>query len=409
MPPKKPTTVSNRTESPPGPLAPVTDEEQEPSVNDDDDSATPLTTADYRRLLDRLNELEAREHQHQRQVYPESRPKEPKIPPPPEFHGKVSEYRNFMAQCSLTFTLCPRTYSTEESKVLFVVSRLRDQALNWARDIPENPEHPYRHDYQAFKAALDNLYLDRNYRQLCRDKLAHLSQTGSAAAYSAEFQSLVEPLNWNNDAKCDAFYEGLHDDIKNAMAIVGPAITFDALISQAIGLDQRARQARREKKSAIPSTPASSNSHSSSGNRPSQASTAGKPQSQSRDPNPHYQSQSQFKPYPGTASNRPPSNSNSGKPAFQSPYRPNPSSTNQPSRPSGPRGPLSEEERARRQQLGLCMYCGDSKHSRDNCPSLLAREALLSAIHFVPPNPLPDSPNSPSENYQSQAPPRSEA
>ena len=161
----------------------------------------------------------------------------------------MSEYRNFMAQVALTFTLCPRTYPDGRSQVLFVISRLRDRPLDWAREIATNPQHPYHNDYEAFKAALDNIYLDRNYRELCEDKLNSLTVTSSVAAYAAEFQSLIEALDWNEGAKCSAFYSKLPSDMKDSMAIVGRATTFNALINQAIALDQRARQARREKKS----------------------------------------------------------------------------------------------------------------------------------------------------------------
>ena len=87
-----------------------------------------------------------------------------------------------MAACSLVFTLCPNTYSTDERKVLFVVSRLRGTAMSWARNIAENPDHVYRREYAAFKGAFSNLYSDRNLRARNEDKLAHLEQTKSAAA-----------------------------------------------------------------------------------------------------------------------------------------------------------------------------------------------------------------------------------
>jgi len=104
MPPKRAPTAGNRTQSPPGPPPAVEDEDPEPSnLEDEPESATPVTTADFRRLLNRLEELEA-------QQYPHNFPKDPQVPPPPEFTGKVSEYRNFIAQCALVFTLCPRTY-----------------------------------------------------------------------------------------------------------------------------------------------------------------------------------------------------------------------------------------------------------------------------------------------------------
>ena len=245
MPPKKTAPARHRS-------VPLSETERPDDSEIDEDTPTPVTAADYRRLLARLNELEAREQERQAQsVQNPIRLKEPKIAPPPEFHGKVSEYRNFMAQCTLLFTLCPITYSTPQSKVLLTISRLRGRPLDWAREIPSNPEHPFHNDYTAFKTALDEIYLDRNYGALCEDKLNNLSPTSTVAAYAAEFQSLVEPLNWDENAKCSAFYQKLDDDMKDRIAIVGRAATFTQLMDQAIAIDQRRRQSRREKKSTI--------------------------------------------------------------------------------------------------------------------------------------------------------------
>ena len=63
--------------------------------------------------------------------------RDPKVPSPPEFSGNVLEFRNFMSQCTLTFTMCPNTYVTDEHKVLFIISLLRGTAMTWAHDIPE--------------------------------------------------------------------------------------------------------------------------------------------------------------------------------------------------------------------------------------------------------------------------------
>src|SRR5213075_3077583 len=79
--------------------------------------------------------------------------KEPKLERPLLFSGSVKEFRNFMAQCGLHFTLCPSTFDTNETKVLFIVSLLRGQAFNWARAIAMDPSHPMRHDYPAFQDA----------------------------------------------------------------------------------------------------------------------------------------------------------------------------------------------------------------------------------------------------------------
>jgi hypothetical protein len=180
---------------------------------------------------------------------PTRRP-DPKVALPPEFNGKISEFKSFMAACELTFKLCPNTYDDDERKVLLVISRLRGKPLNWALDIANDDEHPLRKDYQAFKSALSNLYSDRNLKARNTDKLAWLVQTGSASAYAAEFQSLIEPLNVNDEGKCLVFYKGLKREVKDGIALVGAASTFTALVDQAIGIDQRCHQRRLEIKKA---------------------------------------------------------------------------------------------------------------------------------------------------------------
>jgi len=232
--------------------------------------------------------------------------------------------------------MCPNTYVTDEQKVLFIISLLRGPALTWARDIPEQPDHHLRNDYPAFKRALSNLYLDRNLKASCEDKLSHLHQTKSAAAYAVEFQSTVAPLGLNNDAECLFFYLGLKSEIKDDLATVGRATTLTALIDQAVGIDQRKHQRRLEEKKSNPSS--SSSPVSSSGSRDS------KPKSQSSPASANLVSQF--------------NSSNSGK----------------------PHGPLTNSEKARRKQKGLCVYCADPGHLWANCPRRLAHAAKANAL-----------------------------
>src|SRR5205809_3544899 len=102
-----------------------------------DDSDTPAILDPNRELLQQLAEqlatanahIAALEAEHQ-QPPADHTPKDSKLPPPSEFSGKISEFRNFMAQCTLTLTMCPNTYTTDEKKVLFVISLLRSNALS---------------------------------------------------------------------------------------------------------------------------------------------------------------------------------------------------------------------------------------------------------------------------------------
>ena len=309
------------------------------SIHDDDDQTPPASNAIIEELRAQLAAANARLALEE---IPAQARRDPKIPNPPEFSGKVSEFRNFMAQCTLTFHMCPNTYVTDEQKVLFIISLFRGSALTWARDIPEQPDHPLRLDYSAFKKALSNLYLDRNLKAASEDKLSHLKQTKSAAAYAVEFQSTVAPLGLNNDAECLFFYLGLKPEIKDDLATVGRATTLNALIDQVVGIDQRKHQRRLEEKKSSPSS-SSSSSSSSSGSRESKS----KPQSN-------------FAPANLVSQSNP---SNSGK----------------------PHGPLTDAEKARRKQKGLCVYCADPAHVWANCPRRLANAAKANSLPVVPP------------------------
>jgi Retrotransposon gag protein len=196
----------------------------------------------YTEALRRITELEPNVDSSQTSLGPQEQFCDPKVELPPEFSGKISEFPNFMAACTLVFTLCPNTYSNHERKILFVISRLRGMAINWACTIAEDPTHPYHKDYPEFKIALSNLYSDRNLRARNEDKLSHFVQTKSAAVYAAEFQSLVDPLHVDGNSKCLLFHKGLKPGVKDTIANVGRAATFTLLLDQAISIDQRKHQ-----------------------------------------------------------------------------------------------------------------------------------------------------------------------
>jgi len=306
----------------------------------DDDLTPPAPDAIIEELHAQLNAMNARLTTALEETPAQAR-RDPKIPKPPEFSGKVSEFRNFMAQCTITFHMCPNTYVTDEQKVLFIISLLRGSALTWARDIPEQPDHKFRSDYPAFKKALSNLYLDRNLKAACEDKLSHLRQTKSAAAYAVEFQSTVAPLGLNDDAECLFFYLGLKSEIKDDLATVGRATTLTTLIDQAIGIDQCKHQCHLEEKKS--SSSSSSSPSSSSGSHDSKP----KPQLNSASANLVSQSNS----------------SNSGK----------------------PHGPLTDTKKAHHKQKGLCVYCANPAHGWANCPHHLTHVAKANTLPVVPP------------------------
>ena len=184
--------------------------------------------------------------------------------------------------------------------------------MSWARDIAEDETHTLRRDYPAFKTALNNLYSDRNLKARNEDKLSALVQTKSAAAYAAEFQSLVDPLNFCDNAKRYLFHKGLRPEVKDAIATIGRATTFALLVDQAIGIDQRKHQNTLVERKAAKPPPTTNRNHQ-------------KPNPQPQlDPCPHGQK-----------------------------------------RPASPNS--SEQERTRRKNLGLCWHCEEPYRPGHKC------------------------------------------
>ena len=167
---------------------------------------------------------------------------------PDTFTGKVTEFQNFIMQCTLSLTLCPITYLEDEDRVLFVISCLRGTPLTWARDIIFDHQHPLRKNYTAFKATLTNLYEDHTYEMECEDKIRHLEQTGSAASYTQAFQTLTAPLDLDKKSKCLMFFGKLKSEVKKAIIIVDYSMEFQDLVNQAIKFDQLFYQQSHEEK-----------------------------------------------------------------------------------------------------------------------------------------------------------------
>jgi hypothetical protein len=167
---------------------------------------------------------------------------------PSRFSGKNSEFLNFMMQCEVTFEMYPNTYPTDELKVLFIINNLDGNALRWARDIFGDPVHPLRSNYAAFRQALYDMYDDHSYQIKAEEQLTSLRQTKSASAYAVEFQTLAAPLNYNDNALCGFFYQGLKPEVKMAIITQGRATNLSSLIVQAIQFDQHQHQLQNDDK-----------------------------------------------------------------------------------------------------------------------------------------------------------------
>lgn len=254
--------------------------------------------------------------------------KEPKITLPDKFDGNRALYRGFINQLQLTFKMSPSRYASDHVKIATLGSLLKGDALAWY-----NPfiEHPEKHQltlstWRDFLAVMNTMFSDPDLESVAESKIRALSQGRStAASYSSRFKQLAADLTWNDAALISQLRSGLSNAVKDMLVYQDPLPSdLESFINLTIRLDNRIVERENDKRRAS-APPRSQNHH----------------------------------------------------------YTPLPSSTT--STPmeidairTKPRGPLTNEERARRFAENLCMYCGGSGHVARNCTKRKPRINSLS-------------------------------
>ncbi|KAK3549104.1 hypothetical protein QTP70_031890 [Hemibagrus guttatus] len=68
---------------------------------------------------------------------------------PAPYSGSVEDCNGFLLQCSLVLEMQPHLYPTERSKVAFIITQLRGQALLWAESL-WSQNSPVTQSYSGF-------------------------------------------------------------------------------------------------------------------------------------------------------------------------------------------------------------------------------------------------------------------
>ncbi|KAI2667139.1 Transposon Tf2-9 polyprotein [Labeo rohita] len=230
---------------------------------------------------------------------------EPRLPPPELYSGEPNFCRAFLTRCSMHFSLQPRTFPSEESKVAFALTLLTGKAALWGTAVWENQD-PCCASFSALSAEMKRVF----------DRAAtDGSQTGGEIRLRLfiEFRTLAAECRWNEEAQWDMFLHGLADRIQHEIYALDLPADLNGLIDLALRVDARLSRAERR---CLPA----------------------------RLP-------------PGEG---PPARA-SGNDAV------GPFQDHEPMQVG--RARLTREERERRRSHGLCLYCGAAGHFAFSCPS----------------------------------------
>jgi len=298
------------------------------SRNIEDESTPNLAEA----ILLMTNELRRRENT--------SRPTPGKVKEPDTFDGSdPRKLNNFILLCNLYFRNNP-SYSDDEPKVTFALSYLRGTALEYFEpSILDSDDTPYWMDnWSAFLRTLrtqfgpvdptadaengiDNLKMHDNHRIL---------------KYNVDFNRFAAQTGWNDSVLRHRYYTGLAERIKDVMGQQGKPATLEAMKLLAHSIDSRHWERAREKFRSDKGKSDSSKSDQKSDKKASNSANNNPSQKYSQ-------------------------NNKSGKPA--------PSSGNSAglSDKLGKDGKLTPQERQRRFDNNLCMFCGKIGHVAKDC------------------------------------------
>lgn len=259
---------------------------------------------------------------------------------PKAFDGKDrAACSTFIASVRQYIRACPDNhFPTEDTKIDFVISYLHDDAFRWVepylqiRDNPESPT-PMFASMTAFLEALLKAKGDPDIKATYTRRLYNLRQTSSASAYATEFFRISAYLGWDDTALRSQFEYGLKGEIKDALALrdSDPA-TVQELAEVAIRLDNRLYARKEESKGrATPLRQAPSRAHAPPAHPP-----ARDPQAMDLDAS----TSKRFK-------------------------------------------PLTYQEKQRRRDNNLCMYCGEPGHRAADCPKKYQPRTSSAKIHAV--------------------------
>ncbi len=247
---------------------------------------------------------------------------EPRLPPPAFYSGEPQLCRSFLVKCSLYISLQPSSFPTEELKIAFVITLLSGRAAHWGTTVWEQ-KLPCCTSFQSFSEEIRKVF-DRaaSGREAARF-LAELRQGDrSVTDFSIEFRTLAAECRWNSEAQWDMFFHGLADYVKDEIYALELPTSLDGLVSLAIRVDARLQQRGQRARRA-------------------------------------------------SADNR--------LDHLPIPYRDADISFAEPEPMQMGRSRLSLEEKRRRLNEGLCLYCGAAGHIAAQCP-VKARETAVKGL-----------------------------
>jgi hypothetical protein len=215
---------------------------------------------------------------------------------------------------------------------------------------------PILDDWQAFTDELYTMFGNKHVQSTAQNALLNLKMKENALAseYLVQFNSHAPYTGWNDAALATAFYWGLPNRIKDGFQYTQRPQDFSSLRNYVLDFDQRHWERQEEL-----------------GNKPVKSSEKAKAKDDSeKTDEKQNESSSKKKKKKKSGSNDTDKAASTNKAA---------STSKSTEAKTEPRGPLTQAEKDRRRNEGLCMYCGEKGHFHTKCPKLANRPHTAAA------------------------------
>ena len=138
--------------------------------------------------------------------------------------GKAKELCTWIIQLRNKLATQPHCYPDDQACLRCAVNRLSGAALNLIRTyVSENTGRIRLDTLNALLDLLRQAFDDPDRTRTANREVQKLKKkNGTFAAYFAEFGRIMGDLNWNEEAQREQLYEGLLDEIKDALVTSRP-------------------------------------------------------------------------------------------------------------------------------------------------------------------------------------------
>jgi hypothetical protein len=191
--------------------------------------------------------------------------KDVKIEHPASYGGERSKLKGFLVQVDLYLSFYSTRFNSDTERVLYVVTLLKGEALNWIEGFVvdymkhANPKGQCTTamqqgtieifgTYKGFVKRIKATFGEIDEERQAERAVQTLRQRGSAATYTAEFQRHAIKTGWNDDALRAQYYRGLKDAVKDELIKEEKPDTLEDMISTAVKIDNRLYERALEKK-----------------------------------------------------------------------------------------------------------------------------------------------------------------